>query len=410
MRQIFNIANYKDRNYTLLLISLALCFASFQTVLIPSLDYIALSIKNNNHTFYNYATVAALATSLPAACSLLAGYLVNNLTYKTLINLICGVVTFFYVLTFFYHQNFVMYAIFVICCGLLFNALFFGLDRQIVTLLTDKIREFQNDMFILGGILAIINYKISGYLFLHFGLYGIAGYCLVLNIIIYICLNAINIDPNVIQNQVPKASLPNIKNLFKTLLKHRKLIVFMGIMLTIMFTSSGLTLLLTTKIHHENLPTTLWSSNMAFMALGGLLGAMVCKLRVWQNINGILILCVAEVLFGICLFGISWIHSANGLLAILWFCGFLNPFILINMNTIFFKYVSNNSDLISISPVVNGLTTSAFYVLCLIGPMILNRLLQFGIDYKILLITCGMLEILLAVILVNIKSLRTDFS
>ncbi len=401
MKQIFNFTNYKDRNYTLLLVSVVLCLGLSQTVLIPSLDYVALSIKNNNHTFYNYATIAALAASLPPASSLFAGYLVNNIAYKTLISLICGIITFLCLVAFFYHQNFIMYAIFVLCCGILFNALYCGLDRQIVTLLADKIREFQSDFFITSGVSAIVNYKISNYLFLHLGLYGIMGYSLLLTVIIYNCLNAIYIDPTITQNQAPKANLPNIRVLLKILLKHRKLITFLGIMLTIMFISSGLILLLTTKIHHENLPTTLWSSNMAFMAFGSLLGAITCKARFFKNLNGIATICVAEALYGMCLFAIPMVHSANGLIAIIWLSGFLTPFVLINMNTIFFKYISRDTELIGISPVVNGFIMSAFYILCLIGPMILNQLLQFGIDYKILLI--------LAIILINIKVLRTDF-
>ncbi|MCE3268308.1 MAG: hypothetical protein K0R49_560 [Burkholderiales bacterium] len=409
MRYIFDFTNYKDQNYTLILVSVALFFSSFTTVLIPSLDYMALSIKNNNHTFYNYATIATLAASLPPACSLLNGYLVNNIAYKTLTNMTCGMVMFLYIIIFFYHQNFLVYTVLVILCGILLNALFLGLDRQIVTLLANKIKEFQNDAFILNGLLAIINYKISNYLFLHFELHGIIVYCLFLNAILFICLNAISTAPKVSSNYISKHKLPNIKVLLKILLEHEKLIIFLVIMLSIMFISSGLTLLLTTKIHHENLPTSLWSSNMAFMAFGGLLGAIICKVRVFQNINSILIICIAEVLFGICLISISIVHLANLLIAILWFCGFLNPFILINMNTVFLKYVSNYSELISISPVVNGLTSSAFYIVCLIGPIILNQLLQVSIDYKLLLVICGILEILIAIILINIKGLKTNF-
>lgn len=409
MQNLFNFSNLKDRSYLLLIISMALCLSLSQTILTPSLDYIALSIKNNNQSFYDYALIATLAATIPQASSIIAGYLINNLPYKRLIVLVCSTITALSIVMFFYQQHIALYAIFVIICGILLNALICGLDRQLVTLLAHKIRDFQNDLMILCTILAIINYKFSSYIFAIFGLNGIITYCVLLDCVIFTCLRSIPIIEQTITSDEPQVKLPNIMTLFKIILRHKKLITFIGIMYTMIFACSGLTLLLTTKIHHEHLSTTFWSSNMAFMAFGGLFGAIICKTRIMQQLNSILIVCIGEVIFGLCFIGVSQITSEHGIIALVWILGFVNPFILINMNTIVFKYISRHNDLIIISPVVNGLLTSLVYLACLIGPTILNPLLQFGIYYQTLLIACGVITISLAILLINIKNLRNEF-
>ncbi len=406
MYKIFNISNFKQRDYILLVSAVVLCLTSFQAVLIPSIDYIALSIKNNNHTFYNYAMIATLAGTIPQASSIISGYLVNNLSYKLVVTLICSVIMAFSIVAFLNYKIFILYTIFVISSGVLYNALICSIDKQIVTLLADKIREFQNDIFILCSLMAIINYKLSNLLFAHFGLHGIILYGLLFDTLIFVILLKIKAVDYSSSSASHKQNLPNIRNLIKIFSKHTNLLLFWAIMLAIMCTSSGLTLLLTTKIHHEHLPTALWSSNMSLMALGSVLGALTCKTRLFQQMNDLPVMCIGIACFSLCLISIALSNSPTMLLAILWLCGFINPFILINMNTRFFKYISGDSELIAISPVINGALTSAFYVVCLIGPLMINLLLQIGINYKVLLASSGIIEIILGMVLINVKSLR----
>lgn len=407
---MFNLANYKDRNFILLLVAMTLCFSSFQTILTPSIDYIALSIKNNNHMFYSYATIASLVSTIPQASALISGYLVNNFIYKKAINLIFCLIVILGVVAFFYHQSFNIYVIFVIMSGILSVALYCNVDRQIVILLADKIRDFQNDSFILASILSMINYKFSNLLFSNYGLSGIILYNLLLNTIAYICLHNIPAVDKIIADPKHQSSLPNLKFLVKVFLKHPPLLAFWGIMLTIMFASSGFILLLTTKIHHEGISNSVWASNMALMSFGILLGSLVCKTNFMRNINSIKVICFGEVVYGLCLIMISSIHSIRPLFLVIWFCGFMNPFILINMNTLFFKYIAKNEELIVISPIVNGALTSAFYIVCLIGPILTNYFLQINLSYTLLLVLSGIAEIILGLLLINAKIVRSVFA
>lgn len=407
---MFNLANYKDRNFILLLVAMTLCFSSFQTILTPSIDYIALSIKNNNHMFYSYATIASLVATIPQASALISGYLVNNFIYKKAINLIFCLIILLGVVAFFYHQNFNIYVIFVIMSGILSVALYCNVDRQIVILLADKIRDFQNDSFILASILSMINYKFSNLLFSNYGLSGIILYNLLLNTIAYMCLRSIPAVDKIMADPKHHSSLPNLKVLIKIFQKHPPLLAFWGIMLSIMFTCSGFILLLTTKIHHEGISNAVWASNMALMSFGVLLGSLVCKTTFMRKINSIKVICFGEVVYGVCLIMISSIHSIRPLFLVILFCGFINPFILINMNTLFFKYISKNEELIVISPIVNGALMSAFYVVCLIGPILTNYLLQMNLSYTLLLVISGIAEILLSLLLINAKVVRRVFA
>lgn len=410
MYKALNFPNYKNRNFILLLIAMTLCFGSFQTVLTPSIDYIALTIKNNNHMFYSYATIASLVATIPQASALFTWYLINNLCYKKAINIIFCLIIILGTVAFFYHQNFFIYIIFVIISGILSVALYCNVDRQIVILLSDKIRDFQNDSFIIASVIAMINFKLSNLLFVHYGLSGIIIYNFLLNAVAYLCLYQIPAIDKIILDPKHNSNLPNLRLLVKIFLKHSKLLKFWGIMLSIMFTSSGFMLLLTTKIHHEGISSVIWASNMALMSFGVLLGSLMCKTNFMKHFNSIKVICFSEMVYGLCLITITFIHSISILFFIIWFCGFINPFILINMNTLFFKYIANNDELIAISPVVNGALMSAFYIVCLIGPIITNYLLQINFSYSLLFMISGIVEVLLAILLINMRSLKLAFS
>src|SRR3990167_11009300 len=124
MHKFFEIDNYKDRNFVLLLLAMVLCFTSFQTVLTPSIDFIALNIKHDNYQFYNYATIAALVATLPQISALFAGYLVNNIPYKKAINIILGLIIIAGIIALTYYHNLNLYVIFVITSGILSVALY----------------------------------------------------------------------------------------------------------------------------------------------------------------------------------------------------------------------------------------------------------------------------------------------
>lgn len=406
MYKFFNLNNYRDSNYTLILIAMVLCFSSFQTILTPSIDYIALNIKNNNHMFYSYATIASLVATIPQASALISGYVVNNLLYRKAISIVFGVIVILSGLILLNHKDFGMYVIFVIISGVLSVALYCNIDRQIVILLKDKIRDFQNDSFIWGSILAIINLKFSNWLFVHYSLSGIISYNLLLNTLAFICLYRIPAVDKIASDDNHHDKLPNLVLLIKTFLNHPKLLIFWGVLLVIMFTSSGFTILLTTKIHHEGIPNSVWSSNMALMAFGNLLGAVLCKTSHIKSFNSIKVICFSEIMYGLSLILLTFTHQVNFIFMLTWFLGFINPFILINMNTLFARYISNNEDLVRISPVVNGALTSGFYIVCLIGPLLINFFLQVNISYVTLFIIIGIMEVLLSITLINIKNLR----
>lgn len=410
MYNYFELNNYKDKNFLLLLFAMVLCFSSFQTILTPSIDFIALSIKNNNQHFYNYATIGSLVATLPQMSALLLGYCVNNIPYKKAINLILGLMIIIGMIMLWHYNNLNLYVFFVIASGILSVALYCSVDRQIVILLSSRIKAYQNDSFIWGSILTIINFKFSNWIFVHYNTIGIIIYSLSFNIIAYLCLRQIPAVDKISSNDMAHHSkLPNILDLLKVFYQHKPLLTFWGMMLLIMFVNSNFTLLFTTKIHHEGIPTEVWSSNMAFMSLGALLGSILCKSRLIRNRGEINVICSAELIFGLCLITFGKIHSINLLLGISYVLGFVNPFVLINMNSLFFKYIANNEDLVKISPVINGTLMSAFYFVCLLGPILSGFLLKSNISYSHLFFITGAAEIILVLLLANMQYVKLEF-
>lgn len=145
-------ANFKDKNYRNILLFVVTSGIVVQSLLLPSLDYVALNIKHSNRLFYSYAAIATIAASLPQALSFINSYLVNNMSFKYI--LVFGGATILVSGLFMLglYQHFILYVVWVILCGIVVNAIYLNLSRQICTVLANKIKEYNTDVFLFSSI------------------------------------------------------------------------------------------------------------------------------------------------------------------------------------------------------------------------------------------------------------------
>jgi MFS family permease len=157
--------NLRDRTYRNVLIFSLLSGILMQSILIPTLDYIALTIKHDNHAFYNYATVATLAATLPQALSLVISYFVNNFSFRKVLVTGLSILLVSGSIILFFQHVFIIYVAWIILCGVIFNAFFLNLSRQICVLFANRMKDYQSDSFILGAIGNMLGYQLGNLIY-----------------------------------------------------------------------------------------------------------------------------------------------------------------------------------------------------------------------------------------------------
>jgi len=403
MLAFFSFQNFKNKTYRNILLVSILSGIILQSFLYPSLDYIALNIKNNESLFYNYATVAALALTIPQACSILISYLINNIRYTRMIITTTTMLSILSVIMLLLSHDYNLYAYWTILCGILINALNLCLNRQIYILIADKIKDLQSDIMLFATLGNVIGYKLSNLLFSKFGNQSII-ICFIFSIgAIFLALRKIPAINYTLKEKSNSPVTPNIGNVTKLILKQQNLITFLAIMLAIVLCNSGVLLFLTTKIHNNQLPTAVFANIMSAMAIGGFIGAVISKNTKLQSINSINILSSAGIFSAVCLITFSLNNSPlvwNILFAIF---GAANALFLINMNVTFAQFIIKNKALLAIAPLINGCTMTSFYSVSLIGPFIFKHLLQAQFKLSNILLSTSLISLTLMLFLLIVK-------
>lgn len=404
MKLPLTFSNLKDATYRNILIFSLLGGVLMQAVLVPTLDYIALTIKHDNQVFYNYATIATLAATLPQALSLLISYFVNNFSFRKVLVTGLSILLVSGSIILFIQHIFIIYVSWIILCGVIFNALYLNLSRQICALFATKIKDYQSDSFILGAIGNILGYQFGNLTYNYTHLSGIIIVFFAVCLAMFLLVRKIKFNTII---EEARAQTPNLKQLYLVLRKQKQLLMFLGFMFSIILVGSGLNLFLVSKIHQLHLNNTIYSNFFTLMTIGSMSGALLLKNPKVQHLNNLHSLITAS-----CLFLISYLFLANSatlyclhIIAVI--LGFANSLFLINMNTICMNFINRDQELLKIAPIVNGFMMSGFYGVSLLGPLIYNHLLQTAISLNLIIYIITLLQvIIIAGLFVMVKQNR----
>lgn len=428
--RFLNLNNYKDKTFRALIIINIFGNALIAVLLAPLLEFVVISLPKESQHFYNYATISTIVGGLPSIVSILISYLVTNMRYKTVLKISLGGIiglSLFTLIT--QTHNFLILAAFIVACGVLYQALSLAVDKQIVTLLPDKLIDYSADTYIMGGIIAAGLNKLSGFLFTHYGINGI------LIVFIVGCFafryfaaqatpttslsNCNRSSPQISQennNLKPRKplKLPNIQQVMLMIFAHKELFKLLTLMLLVILCVEAKALLLITKFHHERISVNTFATLESCSILLAVCAGLCCKSSTICKItphNSYKFLALMIALIGICYIGAGVINRFYLFLAVLLFGGFLLNIFVIMVNVRFARLIGTNDKLKSIVPIIFGFMTSMMYLVSVISPIIVNPILKYGaiygIDYHVLFITSGVLLMLLSIPYSLLKSAQT---
>lgn len=395
LEKLVSFRNWQDDNYRGILLFSIISGVLMQSLILPSLDYLTLDIKNNANAFYNLATVATIAASLPYAISFIISYFVNNLTFKRVfyIGFSLLVVSSIFI---FYYNSIKIYVLWIVLCGIVFNAISLNFTRQICYLLSDKIKDYQSDLFLFVSLGNILGYKSGNMIYNHWHLRGI-----ILSFFIAL-IGIFFIIKNIKFNQVIERAdtlQPSIGKSIMTMIKHRQLITFLMLIFSIIFLGSGFNLFALSKIHKLQLSNIAYAHMSIILTIGGFAGALLIKNPTIQKFSSdkSIILAVLSIMTA---YLVSSVTSVIALLAVVIFIfGFANVFFLVNMNTICYRFMNADKELLSIAPMISGFMMTGFYSLSLLGPFIYRLLFKAGFSLSSLLIIIASLQMIIVIIL-----------
>ncbi len=391
----FNLENYRDKTYRYVIITCILSYVLIGNILTPLLNYHAITMPSNNPDFYNYATLANLVPSLPFMCSILIGYLINNLRYHSVLWLtFTGVVLISLIMLLFPNANFYWLCVYVLTCSILFRGLYFSLDKQLTIILARKIRDFQSDLVILGGIIGAIDVKLSGYLYQHYKVRGIA-LCFIFGCgLLYYCARKIPPVSQLEQNTSDqKVHLP-FQQVVQQLWQHPQLINLIALILLVMLANSPYYTLITTKIHHDQIGLDHYTTLSSLAMFIGIFGAFIYKSKLLRHYSEIHILIGLIFLYGLTLLGIAYVNSFYQFATLYILSNFISGIMSIHILTTILQQISLNAKLSAISPLINGIIASLFYLVSLIGQALTNLGLNNGMSYQTILIIMFALQII----------------
>lgn len=406
---IINLHNYRDRNYRYVVLSCILSMILLGDILSPILNYTALNLPKNSPNFNNYATIASIAPGLPFMLSVVISYFINNIGYRILILSVfiitASLTIFMFSLSLI---NFLSLTVIIVMISFLYRTLYFSLDRQLSTIIVDKIHDFQSDLVIWGGIIGAVGMKLSGYLYNEFHLKGIIWCFLLGNIILFYFMRQI---PPVLQvekiNRNDKKIL-SLKKVTRILCNYPSFLKYILLVLIIMLLGGSLNILLMAKIHHEKNVVSHYVNLIALSMLLGIIGGIASKNRWLKNIpahktitisvslNSILLICLGltanSVVFDSCYLASTAISTIS----------------FININSVIFRHIRKNIDLVQISPFINGLIASLFYLSSLLGQLLTNFALNHSLSYQSVYIIVGTTSIACSVILFGLRDQPTN--
>lgn len=382
INKILSFKNLKNTTYCSILIYFVLTSVLLSSFLLPSIDYLTLELKHTDKLFYNYATIATLATTLPQALSLLISYLVNNINSRKI--LITGFSAIFTtgICVFFFQHNFIIYVSWIILCGIIFNAIYLNLSRQIIHLLNEKIKDYQSDSFLLGALGNIIGFQLGSLLYYHLHISGMIITSLLLCIILFTIIIKVKFDNRI---ELSDTRYVSFKEIISIILNQRALLIFLGFMFSLIFLGSGLNIFILAKIHQLNLNRHVYANLWSFSATGGVIGAFILKNPWIQKRDHVKSLILAFSLIILAYIGIRISNNQILLEISMGLFGLANSAFLINMNTTCFIFINKNSKLMTISPLINGFMMTGFYGVSLMGPLFYNFLIQHNMNINQLL-------------------------
>lgn len=394
MFKLFSFQNFKESNYRNIIFFSILSGIAMQAFLLPSLDYIALDLKQG-HQFYNYATIATLAGTIPQAISLLIGYFVNNIKFKKVISIGFALIFISSIATLIFHQYFVTYVIWIILCGIIFNAIFLNISRQICSLFNDKIKQYQSDSMLLSNFGNMIGFRLGSTIYNHFHLSGLIISFILINVITFLIIKKVKFNDEI--ENFEQVTF-NIKYALKTIINNKQLIIFLGLMFSIIFVGSGFNIFILGKIHTLNLGTHAYANCLTMLTLGGILGALIIKTNKMQNANSFKSQIGASIFFIMTYVIIGNSASSVMILGAMLMFGLSNIICLVNMNTICFNFIQKDKALLQIAPMINGFMQTGFYTLSLLGPIMYSTFLQHGFQINFMMNIVVMLYILIDIV------------
>ena len=405
MSKLLSFQNLKEQNYRNILIFFVLSNVVMQSLIYPSIEYLALGMKSE-HSFYNYATIGSVAGTIPLATSAIISYFINNIRYKTLLVCVISILLGISLVVILFRHNYIVYVTWVILSGILITALAFSMNRQMYALLADRFKDWQSDMMLFGTIGSVLGFKLSHLMYNWMAGQGLILISIVSTFVYFLLLRRIPAVDVSFSDDKSASSTPHLGKVIKVLFRHKQFMVFLGIMLTIIFCGSGLVLFLTSTIYHNHLPNSIFANLMSVIAGGGFIGAILSKTLKIQRLNSIHMLVMSGFMFAICYGAFSLFKSINMLYFICGALGIFNTLFLVNMNTMCARFIMNSKELFTIAPLINGFTTSCFYLVSLGGPFIFKHLLQASISYTIIMATICVLDMLIMTILLILHKLR----
>lgn len=396
INKMLNFSNLSDKNYRNLLIYSVLSGILSQSLLLPSLDYLALGIKHDVNSFYDYATLATIAATLPPAISLAIGYLVNNLSFKRLLKVSLVILLISSLTILMLYKITLIYVSWIILCGVIFNALFLNLSRQICAIIGDKMKSYQNDNFLFGSLGNMLGFQLGNIIYNSFHLHGviisfIVGFSFALTLIKQVDFNQ--------QIEAVESNKIKILMLINLLGTKKQLMVFLVIIFSFIFIESGFNLFILAKIHQLDFDNSVYAKLFSILTAAGFISSVVIKNPKIQKLDNFATLIFAGLWLVLFYVALAFSITLWSLFIIVFIYGFANVFFLINMNTICFNFMNADKELLKIAPVVNGFMTTGFYSLSLLGPLLYNALLKSGLPLNLLSTVVAILGLLVIVCL-----------
>ena len=399
--KIFQFHNYQDKAYRYLLLSGLLNMVLISNILSPILSYLSFGIKENS-TFINHATIANLIPGLPFMFSVIISYIVNNVSYRKLITLVFLLVfTLSGVLIIFGITNFLVLAGIILFIGILYRAVYFSLDRQLCTIVGNRMYQFQSDFALLGSIIGAFDLKLSSYLYTNYHLKGVLICFVIGNILLYYCYR--QIPPSVSVEQVIKTQKIRPLALFTKLSKYPALLSYVGLIFISMFLGGTLNLLLMKKIHDYNVPISTYTTIMSISMMVNIVSSLICKTNFITKCNKQLLLAICitvasffiigQITFSNMLgFGVCYVATS----AVFWI-------FYITMTSVFFMHLQQSQELILISPLINGVIGSLYYLASFSGQLVMSFFMKHVLNYQLLFVIVVIGYVVIALLILRLK-------
>lgn len=400
--KFLHLENYRDPTYRYVIITCLLAMVLIGDILSPILNYVAIALPKGSPEFNNYATIASIAPGLPFMFAFLISLVVNNLRYRyVLIGCFSVSILTALILLRVSEQHFMVLTAGIVLISFLFRSLYYSLDRQLTTILIDKIRDYQSDIFILGGVIGAINFKLSALIYAHYQISGIILLFIIGCGLLTYC--AAKIPPvAILESKAPQDKI-KLADFLSLIFHSRELLKFLVIMSLGMLLGGVFNILLMTKIHHDQIGLASYGNLISISMLTGIVSSLACKTHWLNRLLPVRIIALSFILSGMCILGMSFNQGIVGFGVCYLLFNAFNNITLIQMSSLLFRHISLDTELIKFSPLINGTLGSLFYALSVIGQLSTNLALNHEVSYAQIFMVIALANFVLAVSLLRLK-------